>query len=472
MNVSRSNSTVHTITKHIINYTSNTPHNTNTHINKYHVLQCTQHRISLSYTTNYTQSHRYQHTQQQPDPQLQPPQNNNNTTNSQHRTKKSNKRYIFLGVLGSYIVYAIYQLHDEQPAHYSWKLAVVKTFPLRLLSRIWGYVNHLELPIFMRKPLYNLWINAFGVRVEDFAVDDISVYKNLAEFFSRPIRSDVRTIDNTVDLVAPCDSRITAFGEVDVENTIEQIKGMTYSLTDLLGFNPLDDPSVNQLNYSSKTLHEAHRTILQRKFYYVVLYLHPGDYHRYHSPTECIINARRHYPGQLMPVAPSFAQWVPKLFSRQERVVLSGAWKHGFFSYIPVGAYNVGGMKLNFDPQLVTNNDTALHSYHNGVHYKQYSKSDSTRVTQYPGVELHRGDEIGYFELGSTVVLIFEVPVGHEFNWAIGRKAEKAMEVSVQKDLAILEPAGIRVRLGQALGSVDKVVREEQIVDGILIPKE
>lgn len=424
---------------------------------------CSATRLSYSVT-----SHRYQQTPTTTHSTT----CNTQSTKSQPQQKSYTKRHIFLALLGSYVLYAVYQLHDEDPEHYSWKLAVVKTLPLRLLSRIWGYVNHCELPVFMRKPLYNLWITSFGVRTEDFNVDDISVYKNLAEFFSRTINLQNRTINKVADLVAPCDSRITAFGEVDVDGTIEQIKGMNYSVTDLLGFNPLHDTSVKELDYSSQTLKDAHNTTMERKFYYIVLYLHPGDYHRFHAPTECVFNSRRHYPGQLMPVAPAFAQFCPKLFARQERVVLSGAWKHGFFSYTPIGAYNVGSMKLDFDSDLVTNRDPAWHSFYNGCNIKEYTEKHSKNNTAFRGIEVKRGDEVGYFELGSTIVLVFEVPAGHEMNWAIGKKAEKAMEISVQKNLAILEPAGIRVRVGQPLGSVDKKIRQEHIVDGVRVPAD
>lgn len=405
------------------------------------------------YNSYDRQQHRYNHTSTEQ-------QTHTQSQQSQHNGSKFNKKTIFLGIIGTYIIYGIYELHDEESQHRSWKLAVIKTLPLRLMSRIWGYVNDVELPYFMRKSLYELWIHAFGVKTDDFITNDIaSEYKNLSEFFSRTINMNNRTIDKQADLVSPADSRITAFGEIDTDGTIEQIKGMPYTITDLLGFNPLYDETVHKLNYNQISQHDlSQHDIHKSKFYYMVLYLHPGDYHRYHSPTEWLIQHRLHYTGQLMPVAPSFAKWIPKLFARQERVVLHGAWKYGFFSYTPVGAYNVGCMKLDFDKELTTNHGVAWHTYHNNIDAKQYDKTYSPRPTKFNAVEVHRGDEIGYFSLGSTVVLIFEVPEGYKFDFAIGKKAEKAMEESVKHDLAILEPAGIRVRVGQPLG---KVVKDE-----------
>jgi phosphatidylserine decarboxylase len=362
---------------------------------------------------------------------------------------------------------------------------VIKTLPLRMLSRIWGYVHHCDLPVSLREPLYMAWTRAFDCHLEEMEFP-LHEYRNLSEFFSRPLKADARYIDRTADLVSPADARLTAYGEINADGTIEQIKGMKYHVHDLLGFNPLLDDSVKRLQFSTTSalsaqhhhapdmhvaghvdsqVKEEHSMIGDesrdcmsvtdaRRFYYAVLYLHPGDYHRYHSATECVFNVRRHFPGQLMPVAPSFAKWIPALFTRQERVVLSGAWKHGFFSYTPVGAYNVGGMKVRWDTALSTNITPAPHTYHNGCRIKEYTSSDSLNQTQYNGVYVERGDEIGHFELGSTIVLIFEVPANHDFIFAVSERMDKTIEKSIQRDLSILEPAGSRVKVGQPLGYV------------------
>lgn len=153
-----------------------------------------------------------------------------------------------------------------------------------------------------------------------------------------------------------------------------------------------------------------------------------------------------------MPVAPYFAKLVPSLYTRQERVVLSGAWQHGFFGYVTVGAYNVGGMQLTFDPELRTNCTAAPNSFYNGCRFKHYRQSDSLRASQYDGVELAAGDEVGHFELGSTIVLVFEVAPDQDFLFAVTEEMDDRISESIKKDLALLEPAGKRIRVGQALG--------------------
>ncbi len=79
----------------------------------------------------------------------------------------------------------------------------------------------------------------------------------------------------------------------------------------------------------------------QTKLFHMVIYLAPGDYHRIHSPARFTVEASRHFPGTLFPISPLVARLIPNLFSLNERVVLSGAWPHGFFSITAVGAYNV-----------------------------------------------------------------------------------------------------------------------------------
>ncbi len=86
-----------------------------------------------------------------------------------------------------------------------------------------------------------------------------------------------------------------------------------------------------------------------------VLYLSPGDYHRFHSPGEWTASSRTHFAGQLLPVNPLVARLLPSLFCANERVAVFGQWRHGFFSYTAVGATNVGSIRLAFDPTVRTN---------------------------------------------------------------------------------------------------------------------
>ena len=72
--------------------------------------------------------------------------------------------------------------------------------------------------------------------------------------------------------------------------------------------------------------------------YQCVIYLAPGDYHRFHSPTTWTPELRRHFTGELLSVSPKIAQWIPGLFCLNERALYIGKWEHGFFSFTAVGA--------------------------------------------------------------------------------------------------------------------------------------
>ena len=88
---------------------------------------------------------------------------------------------------------------------------------------------------------------------------------------------------------------------------------------------------------------------------YMVIYLAPGDYHRYHSPVSFTATYRRHIPGYLEPVDPRYLKGHQDVLKTNERVNLLGDWKHGFFAISFVGALNVGSIKLHFDESLMTN---------------------------------------------------------------------------------------------------------------------
>jgi phosphatidylserine decarboxylase len=133
------------------------------------------------------------------------------------------------------------------------------------------------------------------------------------------------------------------------KGTIEQVKNLSYSLNALLG-----DSESRFFNKKTSTLH------------YIVIYLAPGDYHRFHSPAAWSMKQMRHFAGmihysldlfshfrilgEMYSVSPFLARIMSNLFILNERAVLLGQWKHGFFSMIPVAATNVGQICLNFQP--------------------------------------------------------------------------------------------------------------------------
>lgn len=208
--------------------------------------------------------------------------------------------------------------------------------------------------------------------------------------------------------------------------------------------------------YSQLT--SANRTAL----YYVVVYLAPGDYHRFHSPTAWVAEKRRHFAGELYSVSPYLQRTLPGLFVLNERVVLLGRWRWGFFSFTPVGATNVGSIVVNFDRELRTNSlttDTAAdraaeEASERGEPYSGFAEATYEAASPIlHGHALRRGEEMGGFKLGSTVVLVFEAPKGERPSLDEGWMGERVKRKggwnwAVEK--------GQKVKMGQALGWVDE----------------
>ncbi|XP_048710417.2 phosphatidylserine decarboxylase proenzyme, mitochondrial isoform X2 [Caretta caretta] len=216
--------------------------------------------------------------------------------------------------------------------------AVYRRTPTRLLSRLWGVLTGLALPRWLRRPLLALYVWAFSVNMAEAAEEDLSSYRSLGELFRRPLKPWVRPIAPH-DMVSPADGCIVHLGRVR-RSRLEQVKGVTYSLESFLGPQDWREDGGRGL---SPRWHRGHR------LYQCVIYLAPGDYHRFHSPTNWHIQHRRHFPGSLMSVSPSVVRWIPGLFCHNERVVLSGEWAHGFFSLTAVGATNVGSIRIYCD---------------------------------------------------------------------------------------------------------------------------
>lgn len=394
-----------------------------------------------------------------------------------------------------------------------WHVHVIGALPLRNMSRVWGYMNSLELPVWIRPYGFRLYAYVFGCNLEEIDPDDLTQYTSLGQFFYRKLKPGARPIDNAI-LVSPADGTVLHLGTIE-NLRVEQVKGITYSLDALLGVDRSDPESptstviefpdremshvtdqefanVNGIEYSLDQLlgastpstpgtvtppitrtqsasevetssvpkkfgeqvdasvehpgslqetiaHDASvaremgvRPSLERKrstsgtsvkegnaLYFTVIYLAPGDYHRFHSPTAWVVEKRRHFVGELFSVSPWMAKRLQNLFVLNERVALLGRWKFGFFGMIPVGATNVGSININFDTALRTNvrgRPPPPGTYNEAVY------SAASPILN--GQPLTAGEEMGGFCLGSTIVLVFEAPKTFEFTLKAGQKVK------------------------------------------------
>jgi len=241
------------------------------------------------------------------------------------------------------------------------------------------------------------------------------------------------------------------------------VNGISYTLPNLFSGNqkPTSAGSKDQSIKSTPSSEAAVRADLattqpwwspfssdsQKQLYYVVVYLAPGDYHRFHSPASWVCTSRRHFAGELYSVSPYVQHRLPGLFTLNERVVLLGKWKYGFFSYTAVGATNVGSVKINFDKELRTNSLTtdteadrqAAAAAERGEPYSGFSEATYEKASRVLGGHaLRRGEEMGGFALGSSIVLVFEAPAGADGSW----------KWTVER--------GQHVKVGEALGYVQE----------------
>eukprot|EP00055_Hartaetosiga_balthica_P016645 m.105936 g.105936 ORF g.105936 m.105936 type:complete len:343 (+) comp9143_c0_seq2:1-1029(+) len=287
---------------------------------------------------------------------------------------------------------------DDGTASATWNdtsVGLLQTVPTRILSRGWGNINELTLPTWLRSPLLGFYASTFNCNMAEAVETDFEKYNNLQEFFNRRLKPGLRPIQPAL-INSPADCKVLACGEVDSKGFVDQVKGVRYNVSHLLG------ESVGEAQEGNALFH-------------CVLYLAPGDYHRFHSPVEWTSDKLTHIAGDLLSVAPSVAKAIPGLFCLNERVVQLGNWEHGSFYFCAVGAYNVGSIVMEGNPKIHTN----------GRNDKMTQKID------YPCVQpiLKKGDEVGRFRLGSTIILVFEAPKGSKFVVSPGQKLKVGQSI-------------------------------------------
>ncbi len=244
-----------------------------------------------------------------------------------------------------------------------------------VLSRVTGRLSDLRLPKAILVPAIRAYARAYGADLAEAALPAES-YPSFNAFFTRRLREDARPVAGGEGVVvSPSDSRLSAIGAVPADGRLEQVKGSSYSIEALLG--------------------SAEDAAPFRSGLHATLYLSPAMYHRVHSPVDGRVQAWRYVPGRLFPVNAAGVRLVPGLFTRNERVaVFLDTEAHGPVAVVLVGAANVGRMSLAF-ADLVTNSGRAR---------------PPGRVVPSEAIAVRRGDEIGAFNLGSTIVLLVSDP--------------------------------------------------------------
>ena len=257
-------------------------------------------------------------------------------------------------------------------------------FPKQALTVFAGWVAGRERG-WVTTEIIRRFVAKYQVNMAEALDSDIASYPTFNAFFTRALKPGARPLADA-DLVCPVDGAISQFGTID-KDQIFQAKGHRYSTTAVLGGNA---PLAAQFQGG----------------HFATIYLSPKDYHRIHMPCDGVLTRMIYVPGDLFSVNPTTARGVPGLFARNERVVCLFDGPAGAFAMILVGATIVGSMA------------TPWHGVINPP------RTANVREWTYgPGqVSLKKGEEMGRFLLGSTVVLLFpKGPLSFNPDWVAGR---------------------------------------------------
>ena len=249
----------------------------------------------------------------------------------------------------------------------SWPLYIL---PHHFISRIVFKLTRIECPRLV-PPAIRQFSKVFKVNLSEAQHSDPNSYKTFNDFFTRALKPELRPIAQGSTLItSPVDGCISQMGKIK-QGQIFQAKGHTYSATDLLGGDV-----------------ERAAPFMQGEF--MTIYLSPRDYHRIHMPLDGDLIEQVYIPGRLFSVAGHTVRTIPNLFARNERVVALFNTPLGKMAMVLVGAINVAAIETVWSG-LVT----------------PPPQGDIKRET-FANVSLEKGQEMGRFNMGSTVILLFE----------------------------------------------------------------
>ena len=253
------------------------------------------------------------------------------------------------------------------------QLLLFHLLPTNLVSRLFGHFAELRLPAPLLHPLLRWYAKTFRVNLDE-AGAPLESYASLNLFFTRTLKPGLRPIDQRArGVVSPVDGVLSRFGLIE-KGTLIQAKGLDYRLEDLLAGSEF----VSQFEGGQ----------------YAVIYLSPRDYHRIHSQVAGQILGYDYVPGRLFPVNLLAVSGIADLFPKNERLTTYIQNERGLTALVKVGATNVGKITVAYDPAVQANRWLRLGRLH--------------RYSGHENVSVERGGELARFEMGSTVVLLFE----------------------------------------------------------------
>jgi phosphatidylserine decarboxylase len=252
------------------------------------------------------------------------------------------------------------------------KIAMQYAMPKHFVSRMVGKLAAAKAGA-LTTTLIKLFIKQYKIDMNEAQYSDPAHYKTFNEFFTRPLKEGVRPLNTEDDIIThPVDGAISQLGPI-VEGQLIQAKNHNYSLQALLGGSEQDTAPFLGGDFAT-------------------IYLAPKDYHRIHMPIDGTLSKMIYVPGDLFSVNPLTAQNVPNLFARNERVVAIFETEIGPLAMVLVGATIVASIETIWAGTVTPPAGKDVFSWN-------YKTSGENAIT------LKKGEEMGRFKLGSTVIL-------------------------------------------------------------------
>lgn len=251
---------------------------------------------------------------------------------------------------------------------------VMPLVPKNDMSHLVGRLVHKPLPQPLARKSVEWFAKYYQINLAE-AEHPISHYRTIGELFTRKLKHGARPIASAA-VVHPADAQITEAGTIN-DLTLIQAKGKEYKVAEL----------IRSIHFAADFEGGS----------FLTYYLCPTDYHRVHSPVDGEILWSCHVPGELWPVNSWSVNAIPQLFAVNERVVVIIQTPRGKAALVMVAATNVGNMTMSFDSHINTRHRAV------GRQVREH--------TYEPKIPVRKGDEIGVFHMGSTVVMLYEKSV-------------------------------------------------------------
>lgn len=255
----------------------------------------------------------------------------------------------------------------------NFKIGMQYCMPKHFVTRAAGKLAQAKLG-FVTHAMIKLFISKYNIDMAEAKQPDHKSYATFNDFFTRELQEGIRPIDDNAGLCYPADACVSQAGSITDGNLI-QAKGQSYQAFELLGG---DQELANEFADGN----------------FATLYLSPRDYHRVHMPCDGVLRQMVYVPGELFSVNQLTAENVPNLFARNERLVCIFDTEFGAMAQVLVGATIVGSIETTWAGTITPPAGKSVHRWDYPTNNEQ-------------AIRFKKGDEMGRFKLGSTVINLF-----------------------------------------------------------------